>query len=56
MAGYSYKSKNGETYYLHNKGMLYFFSREPRNSIDLPKQFVVIESKRTGLPLVKNRK
>ena len=56
---YSYQNKKGKTYYLHktvgkNDTLLYFFSKSPRNAIDLPSGKTVIENPQTGLPLIKN--
>jgi hypothetical protein len=47
--------KNGKTYYLHKKGHLFFFSGDPKDSIDLPAEYKVIENKRTGLPMLKKK-
>ena len=53
--GHSLKVKNGKTYYLHQKGRLYFFSSNPLNSIDLPPGYDVIEGVKTSLPLLKKK-
>ncbi len=53
--GYSHKNKKGNTYYLHNKGRLFFFSKEPKGGIDLPAGYDVIENKKTGLPMLKSK-
>ncbi|MBI4043344.1 MAG: hypothetical protein HY393_00875 [Candidatus Diapherotrites archaeon] len=53
--GYSTKAKNGKTYYLHQKGKLFFFSSNPLNSIELPAGYEVIEGVKTGLPLLKRK-
>ena len=50
---YSHKNKKGTTYHLHQKGRLFFFSKEPKDSIDLPSGYKVIENERTGLPMIK---
>lgn len=53
---FSAKSKkSGKTYFLHNKGRLYFFSSNAKGGCDLPAGYKVIESARTGLPLVKKK-
>lgn len=53
---YSQKNSKGTTYYLHNKGKLYYFSKKKgRNACDLPKGMKVIENKKTGLPIVKKK-
>ncbi len=52
--GYEHTNKKGNTYYLHSKGRLFFFSKEKKGSIDLPKGYKVIENKKTGLPMLKS--
>ncbi len=61
--GYSHKNSKGVTYYLHSKDVtlrggrnqtIYYFARDARsNACDLPAGKQVVESSRTGLPLVK---
>ena len=61
--GYSHKNSKGVTYYLHSKDVtlrggrnqtIYYFARDERsNSCDLPSGKQVVESYRSGLPLVK---
>ena len=61
--GYSHKNSKGVTYYLNSKDVtlrggrnqtIYYFSRDERSSgCDLPAGKQVVESSRTGLPLVK---
>lgn len=54
--GYSQvNKKNGKTYYLHKKGHLFFFSADPKDSIDIPSGYKVIENKKTGLPMLKKK-
>ena len=51
---FSYRSrKSGKTYYLHKKGRLFYFSGDPKGGIDMPGGYKVVESDRTGLPLLK---
>ena len=62
---FSVKSKkSGKTYYLHSKEVklkgnrlqkIYYFAGEiKKDALDaLPKGYVVIENKRTGLPMLK---
>lgn len=61
---YSYTNKKGDTYYLHKKDVtlrggrqqtIYFFAREVRSgSMDaLPSGYKVIETERTGMPVLK---
>ena len=61
--GYSHKNSKGVTYHLNSKDVtlrggrsqtIYYFSRDERSSAcDLPSGKQVVESSRTGLPLVK---
>ena len=61
--GYSHKNSKGKTYYLHSKDVtlrggrqqtIYYFAGDQRsNACDLPAGKKVVESERTGLPLVK---
>jgi hypothetical protein len=53
--GYSYKNSKGLTYYLHQKGRLFFFSKEAKGGIELPSGYKVVENKRTGLPMLKKK-
>ena len=60
---YSHKNSKGKTYYLHSKDVtlrggrqqtIYYFAGDERaNACDLPAGKKVVESERTGLPLVK---
>ena len=62
---FSYKNRKGQTYWLHFKDVrlkstgkiqrIYYFSKDPKGAIDLPPGFKVIESARTGLPLLKKK-
>ncbi|MFH1545464.1 MAG: hypothetical protein ABIE23_05285 [archaeon] len=52
---YSHKNSREVTYYLHQKGRLYYFSKDPSGGIDLPDKFMVVESEKTGLPMVKKK-
>lgn len=61
---YTFRNSKGDTYYLHcttagknNEGELYYFAkRAGENAVDkLPDDFRVIESDRTGLPVVKKK-
>jgi len=53
---YSHVNSKGVTYWLHQKGTLFFFSKKPEDAIDLPDNFEVIENPRTGLPMVRKKK
>lgn len=55
-----YKNKDGKKFWLHmrkrGKATLYFFSKDPRGSINsLPKGFTVIENSTTGFPFLKKK-
>lgn len=61
---YSYVNKKGLTYYLNSlrvtlkngfKNVIYYFTRNVRATAinELPEGFIVVESKRTALPLLK---
>ncbi|MBA3900787.1 MAG: hypothetical protein H0X62_11360 [Bacteroidetes bacterium] len=61
---YSYKNSRGQTYYLHsrkagrggssNRDLFYFGKEQKENAIDkLPEGYEVIESERTGLPILR---
>ncbi len=52
---FSHKNSRGKTYYLHQKGRLYFFSSKPQGGIDLPEGYKIVESEATGLPLLKKK-
>jgi len=54
--GYAHTNSRGTTYYLHNRGKLYFFSKDPMNAVDKPENRTVIENKMTGLPILKKKK
>jgi len=53
--GYKYKNKKGVEYWLHARGSLLFFSRDPEDSVNLPRGMTVVENERTGLPMVKKK-
>ena len=61
---FSHVNRKGDTYWLHTKEVrlrsgkvqrIYFFSKKSGGSIDMPEGYIVIESKRTGLPLLKKK-
>jgi len=61
---FSYRNSKGDEYWLHSKDVrlrggriqrIFFFSKDPTNSIDMPEGYIVIESERTGLPLLKKK-
>lgn len=53
---YSHTNSKGVTFWLHSKGKLFFFSKNPESAIDLPPHLEVFENPRTGLPMVRKRK
>ncbi len=53
---YEHKNSRGKTYYLHQKGRLFYFaSKQGPNAIDLPTGFTIIENPKTGLPMLKGK-
>lgn len=52
--GYSHQNSRGVVYYLHARGKLFFFSKDPTDSIDLPDTMTVIEGP-TGMLMVKKK-
>lgn len=54
--GYSHKNSKGVTFWLHQKGKLMFFSKNPEDAIDLPEGLEIFENPRTGLPMVRKKK
>jgi hypothetical protein len=53
---YSHKNSRNQIYWLHTRGgKLFFFSKDPKDSIDLPEHLEVMENPRTGLPMVKKK-
>jgi len=57
---YVFKNKKGEKFWLHEwagsgQKKLIYFSKDPRNAIDLPKGFEIVESPKTGLPILKKK-
>jgi len=58
--GYEHTNSRGQKYYLHSRegrggAKLFFFSKNPADSIDLPENMIAIENERTGLPMVKKK-
>ena len=53
---YSYKNSRGVDFWLHSRGRLFFFSKNPEGAIDLPDHLEVFENQRTGLPMVRKKK
>jgi len=69
MAGnaFSYTNKKGQTYYLHTRDVklkngrvqtIYFFARDVRDGVmqALPAGYAVMETQRTGMPVLKKSK
>jgi hypothetical protein len=59
MFGFCYKNRRGEKYWLHKtsrgKVTLYYFSKESRHAVPLPRGFVIVENERTGLPVLRKK-
>ncbi len=53
--GFEHTNKKGVKYYLHARGKLMFFSKDSKDSINLPPNMTVVENERTGLPMVKKK-
>jgi len=51
----SYKNSRGKTYYLHQRGKLFFFSGKESGAIEMPSGYEIIENTRTGLPMLKKK-
>jgi len=61
LGGFSYKNRKGVTYWLHvkygkNGVPIYYFSKDPVDSVPLPSEYFVVENPRTGLPVLKKVK
>jgi len=52
---YSYTNSKGQKYFLHQRGKLFYFSKDPDNAISLPAGMKVIESEKTGLPILRKK-
>lgn len=62
---YSFTNSKGDTYYLHGKHvtlkngrdqLIFFFARDVRDQFamaEVPAGYVVVETKRTGMPVLK---
>ncbi len=64
---FSYKNSKGQTYYLHQKMVtlkngitrpIFFFARDEREGAvaELPAGYEVVETKRTGMPVLRRAK
>lgn len=53
--GYEHTNSKGNKYYLHSRGRLFFFSKNPAEGIDLPTGYTVVENQKTGLPMIKKQ-
>ncbi len=67
MSAYSYSNSKGQTYFLHKKDVtlkngrvqtIYFFARDVRNEAigAVPAGYEVVETKRTGMPVLRKVK
>lgn len=57
---FSFKNSKGLVYCLHSRegkggARLFFFSKNPSDSIDLPEGYEIFENPRTGLPMVRKK-
>jgi hypothetical protein len=63
---FSYTNKKGQTYYLHTRDVtlkngrvqtIYFFARDVRDGVlsEVPAGYMVVETKRTGMPVLKKK-
>jgi len=43
---FEYKNSRQETYYLHQKRRIFYFSKKEENTIELPKGYKVVENKK----------
>jgi hypothetical protein len=55
---FSYRDKKGRVWFLHEKMsrsgvMLHYFSKDQQDGVAMPDGFFVIESEKTGLPVLK---
>ena len=55
---YSYRDKKGRVWFLHEKMsksgvVLHYFSKSQVDGVSMPDGFIVIESEKTGLPVLK---
>ena len=58
--GYEHTNSKGQKYFLNsvmakNGRSLYFFSKEPKNPIELPEGYIIVENPLTKLPLLKKK-
>lgn len=53
---YEHVNSKGVKFYLHSKGKLFFFSKDPNGAVDLPENLEVFENPRTKLPIVRKKK
>jgi hypothetical protein len=56
MMAYSHKNSRETVFWLHSRGKLFFFSKNPEDAIDLPSHLEVFENPRTSLPMVRKKK
>lgn len=63
---FSYTNKKGQTYFLHTREVtlkngrvqrIYFFARDVREGVlaELPAGYQVVETERTGMPVLKKK-
>lgn len=52
---YEHTNSKGNKYYLHARGKLFYFAKDPKDGIDMPTGYTVIENSTTGLPMIKKK-
>jgi len=50
---FEYKNSRRQTYYLHQKGRIFYFSKKEEDGVELPQGYQVVENMKTGLPMLK---
>jgi hypothetical protein len=50
---YEHTNSKGKKYYLHARGKLFYFSKDPKDGIEMPQGYIVVENSTTGLPMIK---
>lgn len=53
---YQHTNSKGQNFWLHQKGRLFFFSKNQDDAIELPANLEVFENSRTHLPMVRKKK
>ncbi|MFH0970768.1 MAG: hypothetical protein V1776_04905 [Candidatus Diapherotrites archaeon] len=54
MESFSHTNSAGRTYFLHQNGRLFYFSSKKQGCLsDIPAGYIIVESEKTSLPLLK---